>query len=384
MKKRRLQKYLLCLMTLSWSFLSNAQEVRSKTVSFHVNNMPVAEVRPDTEPPVIKVLSPSILDGNTFITDAETVSLIGVVTDESDIKFILLNSDIQKVNEEGIFMSDVQLFPGDNRVKVVAMDDKNNISERYLNIEYTPPVFTLADRIRKESTYYGLIVGIDFYQDRNIPDLDNPVRDAEMLYNALIANYLFDEENVVLLKDATRSDLIEGLDKISRTITKEDNLIIFYAGHGWWDEAANTGFWLPSDADSEVKTNWFRNSALVDYLKEIDSKHTLLITDACFGGSIFKTRSGFPNRDKAYEKLYNLQSRKAMTSGTLTEVPDRSSFTKYLIERLIENEEEYLSSEQLFSSFRIAVINNSDAIPQYGEIGNVGDEGGDFIFIRRK
>ena len=30
------------------------------------------------------------------------------------------------------------------------------------------------------------------------------------------------------------------------------------------------------------------------------------------------------------------------------------------------------------------VINNSDALPQYGEIGNVGDQGGDFIFIRKR
>jgi len=72
-----------------------------------------------------------------------------------------------------------------------------------------------------------------------------------------------------------------------------------------------------------------------------------------------------------------------MTSGTLTEVPDRSSFVKFLIERLDDNRENCISSEQLFSSFRIAVINNSDAIPQYGEIKNVGDQGGDFIFIRR-
>ena len=57
---------------------------------------------------------------------------------------------------------------------------------------------------------------------------------------------------------------------------------------------------------------------------------------------------------------------------------------KYLIKRLEDNREQCLSSEQLFSSFRLAVINNSDVVPQYGEIKNVGDEGGDFIFIRRE
>jgi len=69
-----------------------------------------------------------------------------------------------------------------------------------------------------------------------------------------------------------------------------------------------------------------------------------------------------------------------MTSGTLKEVPDRSAFARFLIERLENNTEKYLPSEQLFSSFRIAVINNSDVIPQYGEIRKVGDQGGDFIF----
>jgi len=72
-----------------------------------------------------------------------------------------------------------------------------------------------------------------------------------------------------------------------------------------------------------------------------------------------------------------------MTSGTLTEVPDQSAFLKYMIDRLDKNSDKYLSSEQLFSSFRIAVINNSSVIPQFGEIKDVGDEGGDFIFILR-
>ena len=73
-----------------------------------------------------------------------------------------------------------------------------------------------------------------------------------------------------------------------------------------------------------------------------------------------------------------------MTSGTLTEVPDESSFAQYLVERLDENEAKYLTSEELFISFKLAVINNSNAVPKYGEISNVGDEGGDFIFLRKK
>ena len=71
-----------------------------------------------------------------------------------------------------------------------------------------------------------------------------------------------------------------------------------------------------------------------------------------------------------------------MTNGILEQVPDKSVFLEYLIKRLEENKEKYLSSEVLFSSFKTAVMNNSATIPQFGTIQNVGDEGGDFIFIR--
>ncbi len=55
-----------------------------------------------------------------------------------------------------------------------------------ITIAYIPPVVTLADRIATESKYYGLIIGIDQYTDESIPDLDNPVRDAERIYQALL------------------------------------------------------------------------------------------------------------------------------------------------------------------------------------------------------
>jgi len=68
----------------------------------------------------------------------------------------------------------------------------------------------------------------------------------------------------------------------------------------------------------------------------------------------------------------------------LKEGPDQSVFLQYLTKRLVDNEEQFLPSEQLFFSFKTAVMNNSVNVPQFGEIQNAGDEGGDFIFIRRK
>ncbi|MFH0758563.1 MAG: caspase family protein [Bacteroidota bacterium] len=234
-----------------------------------------------------------------------------------------------------------------------------------------------------ESVYYGLVIGVDNYMDPAIQSLDHAVADAQKVFDMLSTKYTFEKGNIRFLKDPKRDDIIYALDYLSNVVTPNDNLVIFYAGHGHWDANASIGFWLPSDARKISSTDWFRNSTLVDYLKAINSRHTLLITDACFGGSIFKTRTAFDDAPQDIKVLYEYPSRTAMTSGAMTEVPDESSFTKYLLERLEKNREKYLSAEQLFSSMRTAVINNSEAIPQYGEIRNVGDQGGDFVFIKK-
>lgn len=231
--------------------------------------------------------------------------------------------------------------------------------------------------------FYALIIGINNYQDASITELDKPIRDAEMFYNVITTRYTFNPENVTILRNASMAEIVEALDQFAKKVQPEDNFLIFYAGHGVWDADSEIGYWLPSDARKNSKLAWFRNSTLRDYLREIRSNHTLLVSDACFGGSIFKTRAAFNDAALAINKLYDLRSRKAMTSGTLTEVPDQSAFLKYMVDRLLSNNEKYLSAEQLFSSFRIAVINNSNVVPQFGVIQEVGDEGGDFIFVLR-
>lgn len=232
--------------------------------------------------------------------------------------------------------------------------------------------------------YYALVIGISNYADPRINQLDRPIKDAELFYNTITTRYIFEKENVKLLSNATIAEIINALDYYAKLISPIDNFLIFYAGHGIWDTEAEIGFWLPSDATQNSKLAWFRNSTLRDYLREIKSKHTLLISDACFAGSIFKSRGAFIDANVAINTLYELPSRKAMTSGTFTEVPDQSVFLKYMIDRLQNNFDKYLSSEQLFGKFRMAVINNSKVVPQYGVIQDVGDEGGDFIFILRE
>lgn len=256
----------------------------------------------------------------------------------------------------------------DSRVSVIA-SAKNNV-----NVSENPEL---------KGKYYALLIAINDYKDPSINNLDKPIGDAQKLFDILVERYAFEKTNVTFLKNPTREQIISSLDKLEKDLTTSDNLLIFYAGHGYWNPSTQKGYWLASDASKLNTANWIGNSSISDYIRSIPSKHTLLIADACFSGSIFKTREAFGNLDKSAQKLYELPSRKAMTSGTLTVVPDKSIFVEYLLKRLKENSESFLSAEQLFFSFKPAVLNNTENIPQFGVIGNAGDEGGDFIFVNR-
>ena len=366
-------------------------EVLTKTTE----NIPVTHTTADNTPPAITIIDPEISRGLKVTQSSSKVVVSGTATDESGIKTVEINGVIAAINGAGNFFASIALDMGDNKLTVKATDNRLNtavydfvITRNSGTVSPQPvpvvPVNALAVN-NPDGKYYALVIGIQDYSDESIIDLDQPVADARSLQSILVGNYTFDKENVSLLANPTRSEIFRALETLSRKIKKEDNVLIFYAGHGLWDAGRKQGYWFPSDAGRDDRASWVTNADLKEYISAIPSKHTLLITDACFAGSIFKSRAILTGAPRAIKELYELPSRKAMTSGTLKEVPDKSVFIEYLVKRLAQNEAKFLSAERLYSSFRDAVINNSanGQVPQYGEIKEAGDEGGDFIFIRK-
>lgn len=233
-------------------------------------------------------------------------------------------------------------------------------------------------------TYSALLIAAQNYADPAIATLENPLRDAEALRRVLETRYRFDPGRIQVLRDPTREMLMGALFDLAQQLGPNDNLLLFFAGHGLWDDRSQQGYWLPVDARRASPANWISNADVRDALRRIGTRHTLLITDACFAGGILLMREAFGPDNTGLERLNALSSRKAMTSGSKQAVPDRSRFLEYLIKRLQDNQSPYLPAGDLFTSLRIAVMNNSSVTPQYGTIFDSGDEGGEFLFPLRE
>lgn len=238
--------------------------------------------------------------------------------------------------------------------------------------------------------YYALIIGIDDYKGDWSP-LKNAVNDARGVKQTLEEKYSFDHFITLYNEDATRTNIIKKFEWLVENVKENDNLLIFYSGHGEYKEALNKGYWVPSDAVTRSTSNFISNSDIQTFLSGIQSKHTLLVSDACFSGDLFRGKTvtvPFENSEKYYRNVHSKISRQAITSGGIQPVMDggrdgHSVFTYYFLKALKTNENNYFDASQLFNDLKIPVINNSEQTPEFHPVKNSGDEGGQFIFFKK-
>ena len=348
-------------------------------------------------PPVVVITSPNVEVHRGFkIVQAKKITVRGKATDSDGIYEITVNGVEANVSEDGTFIANVPLKYGKNDLIVKATDLKQASSTKKFTIKRKSANVdnSIVDVNKNEKLdigfgkYHALIIGVSTYKDKSIADLNGePTKDAQSLADVLISKYSFDKENVTVLKNPTENQIIREFYNLRKKVGKNDNLVIFYAGHGNYDKVSEKGYWMPSDAEMEFEGNVILNTSIVSYIKSINSKHTLLISDACFSGSILTRTRSYNKASNAVKAKYSLPSRKAITSGALETVPNKSIFMEFLLKRLKSNPNKYLSAGQLFNMIEDPVINNprGDKIqrPIYAPISRTGDEGGDFIFIKR-
>ncbi|MBI5008101.1 MAG: caspase family protein, partial [Bacteroidia bacterium] len=156
--------------------------------------------------------------------------------------------------------------------------------------------------------YYGLIIGIDEYTGE-WPPLRNGVNDAKGVAELLASKYTFTSLKTMYNQEATRDKILAEFERLMSTVKANDNVFIYYSGHGEYIESMDKGFWVPVDANGKSVSKYISNEDIRAFLSGIPSKHTLLVTDACFSGDIFRGKTmtiPYENSTKYYSKMYSL------------------------------------------------------------------------------
>jgi len=230
----------------------------------------------------------------------------------------------------------------------------------------------------RQGNNYLLAIGIDRYQ--HWTPLDNAVKDAKDLIQVLTQQYQFDEGHVVALFDerATEANIYAAIRDLKRQVTPQDNLVVYYSGHGHYDEDFDEGHWIPVDARTDTEDRFISNSNIIKRINAIDAHHVLLIIDSCFSGSLVVKK-----RNAAIDEHF--RSRRIVSSGRLETVSDgapgqNSPFASGLITYLKRNTKRAVNTTALVQYVKEFIAGKARQSPVDGRIQNSADEGGEFIF----
>jgi hypothetical protein len=232
-------------------------------------------------------------------------------------------------------------------------------------------------------SYHALLIGNNGYQ--HLPRLVSAESDVDAIAKVLGDRYGFDTR---IIEDASRDDVLLALERYRRELTNRDNLLIYYAGHGWLDEEADEGYWLPVDATTESTINWIPNATLTSTLKAIRAKHVLVVADSCYSGKLTRGISVRTNRTPDYiSRMAEKRARMVISSGGLEPVLDggrgeHSVFAGAFLDALEQNDG-IVDTTTLFSRVRRDVMLHADQTPELADIRKSGHEGGDFLFVPR-
>jgi hypothetical protein len=248
----------------------------------------------------------------------------------------------------------------------------------------------------KFGRYYAIVIGNQNYQA--VESLQTPKQDVQRAARVLAEKYGF---NVQILEDADDIQMLKALNDLNAVLKPEDNLLIYYAGHGerLSSGKSQTGYWLPVNADAPPKdTFWVPNEQITGHLGRLPAKRVLVVADSCYAGLLSTDPSYLFMNDKvSYSKdyvAYKLpkRSRLLLTSGGDAPVLDEgggknSVFARAFIDELEANTG-ILSSPELFSrlSKRVEVAAQSNKFvqkPEFKSIKGAGHEVGDFFFVPR-
>lgn len=230
------------------------------------------------------------------------------------------------------------------------------------------------------SKTYFFGIGIDDYKD--YPKLFNAKRDAADVQKLLVQKYNIEASDAKLLLDneANSKNIFDALNEYVEKLGENDQLLIYYSGHGHYNKQLDEGYWIPCDATLGKELDFLPNTTLIKYLKAIPAKHIFLVVDACFSGSLMSSGT------RGYiENVTKYKSRWALTSGRYEAVSDgiegkNSPFAQYFMKYLTDNTDKKFAVSQLVNYVKQAVSNNAEQTPWGNAIRHAGDEGGEFVF----
>ena len=347
--------------------------------------------------PSIEWITPRIESSNSL---EEYITFEASVTSDVPLKSIAFeltsggvmhNKTVQiEKNEFSKMISQrIRLLEGENTIKLIVENEKGGkVSSARSVLMGRDAIADAVDINRKD---YALVFATDSYD--YFDDLVNPINDARTIEGILKEKYGFQTE---IVENATNDEILAKITEYNtRSFNPQDQLFVFFAGHGVFDETLGEGYVVASNSlpNDRGRSTYVSHILIRERLNNIKCEHIFLMMDVCFGGTIdpvlAKARA-LQDMDEAADKQFLVKkltrhTRKYLTSGSKEYVSDgipgkHSPFAEKFILALREiggGTGRILSLLELRTYFlKLA------SEPRFGSFGK-DDPASDFVFVAK-
>ncbi|MBY0434445.1 MAG: caspase family protein, partial [Cyclobacteriaceae bacterium] len=225
-------------------------------------------------------------------------------------------------------------------------------------------------------------------------DLVNPIDDATTIAGLLKEKYGFE---VRIVQDPDHETVFEVLaEYLNRKYKPQDQLMIFFAGHGFFDETFGEGYVVAKNSleNDKSRTTYISHNRLRSVINNIPCEHIFLAMDVCFGGTfdpvIARARSAETYAEQSETEFLvrklSYKTRKYLTSGGKEYVSDgvagkHSPFALRIIQALKENGG---GKDRVLTISEIKTY--VEKLPNEPRFGSFGDDNpaSDFVFVAKQ
>ena len=329
----------------------------------------------DNEAPVIEI-------AEAITVDSQAYTLKGKVKDKSQVYLTIGGRQVDV--KKGKFKLDRFNINPDviEEIKIVAIDQWNNKSEKTINIKVEFKQITNVRsyekpnpnniRTKTDNNKIGIIIGIEKYQA--LKNLDAPYanRDANAFRAYATRALGIPNKNLKILIDdkATRSGLLKAL-KIwlpQMTRGKNKDIYIFFAGHGLASDDGKDLHILPQDGDPILlEDTALSRIEMFDLINKVSPKSVTMFFDTCYSGQtrseqmlvagLRPVRIVADEQDTPNNFTIFTASNYDQTSGSINEA-EHGIFTYYLMKGL-EGNADANKDKKLTNGELIAYLKNN-------------------------
>ncbi|MBT3267060.1 hypothetical protein HN371_07915 [Candidatus Poribacteria bacterium] len=239
-----------------------------------------------------------------------------------------------------------------------------------------------------------LLAGVNAYDHH--PSLSNPIPDVEAVEKELREAYRCTTQT---LANPTQVEFLTVLRQLAeRTYDEDEQLMVVFSGHGYFDETTKRGYLAFKDSRPLDEDPLFRSFVSHEdvrvLLERLDCEHVLLIVDSCFSGTLdpylalapgaraMTDTYGLVPREEFLRRKLQYRTRRYITAGGKEYVPDgrpghHSPFARQILAglRSFGGSDGILTFEEM-----VLYLERVDPQPRTGELfGN--EPGSSFVLV---